>query len=368
MRFNYLALAALPSLIAGAALPQAGPQVTDAPLVKRDQEVLMNSIWTSSSSGIIMAITPTVIDGVTISASPVTNTPTVWASLDSSGIPTLITPTVNGDETTSASPSPTDSSYPTPAAVPPVLRCFGDRVPDSSTNAQSGYPFCTVRNGTEMLVGETYWLTWDPTYWGSSDISRVKIELQQYPAVKTGNTIFETEYISNADAYYPLTIDSSFITSNNNGYFWVVITPLTTSTTVAVNTGSKEGPLVRAIASKSDASTKITRVPSDNGVSTSSSSSGSNKSKVIAPAVVVPVIVVIAIAIFVVWFLAKQKKTALFGLAGKRNNNNNSREQRNTGTHELSPTSTHADNATITTSATNDTTKNPFSDTSRAVL
>lgn len=359
------ALALIPSIVASAALPQNpqenSPQVTASPLLKRGQSVLLDSVWTSTSSGIIMAITPTVIDAVTISASPVTNTPTVWVSLDNSGIPSLVTPTVKDGSTISASPTPTDTSYPTPAAVPPVLRCFGDRVPNSNSDTP-GYPFCTALNGTEMLVGETYWLTWDPTYWGSTDITRVKIELIAYPQSGSDDTLFETKYLSNADAYYPLTIESSFI--KNGGYFWVTITPLTTSTTNAKNIGTKNGPLLRAIQSKSDALKNFEKVPSDNGLSISPSKSKIN-SKAIAPAVIVPVIVVIGIAIFVVWYLKKQKKTAIFGFW--RNSSNSNQFQTQTGDIRLSPATTNADNVTIGSTTTNETT-NPFGDQNRTVL
>lgn len=366
--FQYLVLAALPSLIASAALPQATPEVTNAPLVKRGQSVLSDQVWTSSSAGIIMAITPTVIDAVTISASPVSDKATVWASLDNSGIPSLVTPTVKDGSTISASPTPTDANYPEPAAVPPVLRCSGDRVPDSNSDTP-GYPFCTALNGTEMIVGETYWLTWDPTYWGSTDITRVKIELIAYPQSGSGDTLYETEYLSNAGGYYPLTIESSFI--KNEGYFWVAITPLTTSTTKAKNIGTKNGPLIRAIQSKADALTKINRVPSDNGLKSSSSSSkSSGNAKTIAPAVVVPVVVVIGIAIFVIWYLTKQKKTALFGLGNLRRNNNQTAGSSSQGQGDihLSPATTHADTETIGTTVTNETAKNPFADSSRQVL
>ncbi|ODQ59014.1 hypothetical protein WICANDRAFT_105852 [Wickerhamomyces anomalus NRRL Y-366-8] len=364
--FKHFVLATLPSLIATAALPQANPEVTNAPLVKRGQSVLSDQVWTSSSDGIIMAITPTVIDAVTISASPVTGKPTVWASLDNSGIPSLVTPTVKDGKTISESPTPTDTGFPTPAAVPPVLRCFGNRVPDSNSDTP-GYPFCTALNGTEMLVGETYWLTWDPTYWGSTDITRVKIELIEYPQPRSGGVLFETQYLSNADGYYPLTMDSSFI--KNDGYFWVTITPLTTSTTNAKNIGTKNGPLLRVIRTKADALTKINRLPSDNGLTTSKSQSDS-KAKTIAPAVVVPVIVVIGIAIFVIWYLTKQKKSALLGLGNLRstkNKNTASSSSQAQGDIHLSPATTHADNETIATTITNETTKNPFTDT-RQVL
>jgi hypothetical protein len=135
---------------------------------------------------------------------------------------------------------------------------------------------------------------------------------------------------------------------------------LTTSTTTIANVGTKSGPLVRAVNSKKGGSQPITRVPSDNVVTTTSttSSSGSNV-KTIVPAVIVPVVAVLALAFFVVWYLKKQKKTA--GSAGS------APQSTNNGEIQLSPSSTHNDVGSILTSETAET-ANPFKETSRTVL
>lgn len=284
-------------------------------LFRRDQLVLTDSVWTSTRNGQAIQVTPTVIDGVTISASPVTSTATPWVSLDSSGIPYAVTPTVSGESTISASPTPSQNNYPDSIGVPPVLRCFGDRVPaeDSST---PGYPFCTAANGTEMVVGETYWITWDPTYWGSTDITRIKLSLISYPIRDDEPPIFTTEYVSNNNGYYPLEVLSNYRRSGTAGYVYLQITPLASPGTTATHVGSKTGPLLRIINSRSDAHTTITRVPSDNGIDTTarSTSGGSSNAKVIAPAVVVPVIVVLAIAFGVIYFLRTRKPNAEGGI------------------------------------------------------
>lgn len=346
----------IPPLVSAAAIPH--PEITPAPLVKRSQKVLSDDVWTSTSEKIIMKVTPTVIDGVTISASPVA-TPTVWASLDESGIPYLITPTVDGATTISASPTPTASNYPTPSFVPPVLRCFGDRIPNSGTQ---GYPFCSALDGTEMVVGETYWLTWDPTYWGGSDVTKVTIELIKYPQTGDGDdTLYTTDYISNADGYYPLTIQSDFIRSNGAGQMWVTITPLVVANTDATNVGTKTGPLIKAIASKSDASSSNIKLPSENG-SVSSSTSSKSDAKVVAPAVIVPVILILAIATYVVWYIKKQKKVVGASIgANSRANNISNQEEGNSDIH-LSKMTTRASVFAVESGA------NPFQETSRTVL
>ncbi|KAH3666192.1 hypothetical protein OGAPHI_004381 [Ogataea philodendri] len=262
------------------------------------QKVLTNDVWTSTSSNNLVLITPTVIDEVTISASPVTDSATVWNSLDSSGIPYLVTPTVSGSSTISASPTATDTSYPTATGgAPPVLRCMNDRADDSN----SGYPFC-ITNGTEMVVGETYWITWDPSYWGSDDITRVRISTNEYPPVDGDDALFTSDYISNNNGFFAWEVKSSYRKSGTEGYCWLLITPQLDSTTDAKHTGTTYGPLIRVIEHESDAYTEITRLPSDNGKSSSGSSS---KVKVIVPAVVVPVVVLGALVVAIVWYFKK---------------------------------------------------------------
>ncbi|ODV59752.1 uncharacterized protein ASCRUDRAFT_19952, partial [Ascoidea rubescens DSM 1968] len=258
-----------------------------------NQQVLENKVWTSNNE----RITPTIIDGVTISASPVTNSLTPWISLDSTGIPYKITPTTDDDgETVSASPTPTESDYPDPTGVPPVLRCFGDRVA-SEFDSTPGYPFCTARNGTELLVGETYWITWDPTYWGSTEITKVRLSINIISRGNNDEEVFMSDYINNNNGYYPLAVESSF-----EGYGFLLLTPLTTSTTEAEHVGTVSGPVVRFITSKSQAATTISRLPSDNGLENSSSSGNKNLAKIIAPSVIIPFIIIVGgFVVFYIW-------------------------------------------------------------------
>ncbi|VEU24437.1 DEKNAAC105662 [Brettanomyces naardenensis] len=280
---------------------------SSAALIKRSdsQKVLTDKIWTSTSSGRNVLVTPTAIDGVTISGSPVTASATPWNSLDSSGIPYRVTPTVSDGTTTKVSPTPTASDYPEPTGgAPPVLGCINERVPSSGT---LGYPFC-IANGTELVVGETYWITWDPTYWGG-DIDRVRLQTIQYPIQDNDDALFTSDYISNNNGFYPWLIKSSY--KAGEGYFWLTITPLVTSQSTAEHVGTKSGPLLRIIDSVNDATTKITRVPSDNGLQSSTSSS-SNKAKVIAPAVVVPVVAIIFIGLGIFYYLNHKGKEISF--------------------------------------------------------
>ena len=338
-------------------------------LRKRDdsQNVLTDQIWTSTSSGKKVAVTPTAIDDVTISASPVTDSATAWNSLDSSGIPYRVTPSVSNGKTTSASPTPTDTSYPeATGGAPPVLRCMNDRVPSSGT---TGYPFC-IENGTELVVGQTYWITWDPTYWGGN-VDRVRLQSITYPLDDDASPLFNSDYISNNNGYHAWYIKSSY--KSASGYFWLTITPLVTSDNDLEHTGTKTGPLLRIVDSASDASKKITRLPSDNG-SGSTSTSKSSDVKTIVPAVVVPVVVIIFIATIVIFYFHRMKQKGIQPSVGGFFNS-----IRMKGSKKLTSTSTSAStvgpsNASMATSfgdhtlRTESISENPFANQQRDTL
>lgn len=313
-------------------LPQVTSPAKRAPgeiiLVKREQAALGKSVWTSTgANGIKEIVTATTIDGVTISASPAQTTDsakaTPWNSLDGSGIPIMVTPSIvtpgPGGSTISASPTiPASlSNYPTPGAIPPVLRCFGDRVPgDNSKNSNlaPGYPFCSPLNGTEWIVGETYWVTWDPTYWGGSDITQVKIFARYLPINDNEDRVFITDWISNADGYFPLTILSDYKVEGTGGYMFIDMTPLVSTGSDADHTGTVSGPIIRVIKAKSEAQTTISRLPSDNrrnsiSGSTSSSNFGLTKGQ-LAVAILIPILVVFIVAAFSYYWFALRRRAA----------------------------------------------------------
>ncbi|KAG7823108.1 hypothetical protein KL909_003711 [Ogataea angusta] len=291
------------------------------PLAKRDATTaLTDSVWTTTTGTTTTTFTPYAIDGVTVDASPVTSSATAWVSLDSSGIPYAVTPTVSDSSTTSASPTPTNTAYPTPLAAPPVLRCMNERVPSSSD------PLC-IANATSFVAGETYWITWNPLYWNPDNdddgISKVQIRLRAYSEDTNSSAFYTTDYSPNSDGYIALTIDSDWIDEGNDGWVQIVLTPFLDDDDLSSKYSSYEGPAVKLVSSQGS----IERVPSDNGssssssststtssstsTSTSTSSSSSHKSKasVIAPAVVVPVVVVGLVGGLVAYiFMARNRK------------------------------------------------------------
>lgn len=272
---------------------------------------LTTAVWTTTVETSTTVITPYAFDGVTVSASPISSSATNWVSLDSSGIPYKVLPTVKDGSTLSASPTPTNSYYPTPLAAPPVLRCMNERI-------TSGSSIC-ISNNTEFVVGETYWITWNPLYWDSSNskstILKVKLKLREYSTGDSETNVATSDWIDNSDGSYPWTFTSSDMTDSGNEV-QIVITPFITDGTDADVVSSILGPYVKIIASKSDSLTTITRVPSDNADQTSASSSStpsstskgkSNKAKVIVPAIIVPIVVIALIAAAVFYYLWKKR-------------------------------------------------------------
>lgn len=310
-------MASLASIALAATIPQITPSPTVAALEKRAQGVIGQSTWTSThANGVIEIVTATTIDGVTISASPASKTDsakaTPWISLDGSGIPIMVTPSIvtPGKETISASPV-APSNYPTPSAIPPVLRCFGDRVPadnDGNSRLPPGYPFCSPLNGTEWLVGETYWITWDPTYWGGDDITQVKVFGRYLPINENEDVVFETDWISNADGFFPLTILKDYRVRNTNGYMFINMRPLVSTGSSATHTGTVSGPIIRVITSKSEAQTVISRLPSDNRKNSISQGGSGISHGQLAAAIVVPIVFVAMLCGFgFYWFRLRRK-------------------------------------------------------------
>lgn len=392
MIFNLKSLAVLASFTAlssAAAIPSE-PQVTQAPVAplridleqqfpaddskqnplhqlmkRKEQNPIAQSVWTSTlANGHYEIVTATIIDGVTISASPAKKTdkskPTPWISLDGSGIPIAVTPSIvePGKQTKNASPTP-PASYPTANAIPPVLRCFGDRVPPERNSQQvvPGFPFCTPQNATEWLVGETYWITWDPTYYGGSDIKFVRVYARYLPSNGNEDLVWETDWVNNDEGYFPLKVLDDYRIRGTEGYMFINLTPLVPADSNAEHTGAISGPIIRVISDKKDAHTVISRLPSDNRKnSLSTGGSGLSKGQLTA-AIVVPIVFVILLGVFVyLWFLMRKK--ALL-------NKQTEKAGKGNGVHvpkDASLVSTRTNMSTMTTDTIGETGNNPFHD------
>lgn len=321
---SLVSLVALASSTYAAVIPTITPTPTPD-LSKRAQVPLGLSVWRSTlPNGAIEFVTATIVDGVTISASPASTTdpskPTPWISIDNSGIPIAITPTIQTPGGSTVSPSPVPpSNYPTPHAIPPVLRCFGDRVPDAPAGDASvpGYPFCSPRNGTEMVVDETYWITWDPTYWGGSSIKFVKLYARSLPSRGNKDLVFSTDWISNADGFFPLKVLANYFVPDTQGYMFINMQPLVPENSDATHVGAVSGPIIRVITKPVDALKPISRLPSDNaknGGGNNNSSGGNNgglsKGK-LAAAIVVPIVFLLILGLTILFFFRLRNQAML---------------------------------------------------------
>ncbi|KAK9453819.1 hypothetical protein V1511DRAFT_489250 [Dipodascopsis uninucleata] len=291
-------------------------------------EIITLKPWTSvSSSGsvtITSTITPKVYAGVTVSgqtSSIPAPTPSPWQSLDSSGIPYSTTQsyTVTDKTTSTLNPSPTPLSADTVflQTSAPVLGCWSERELPSDLGA----PFCTPANGTELVLGETYFVTWNPTYFSSdiNDVPFVQIIARSLSIDDDDDLIFKADNITNAYGYYPLTITSLYTQTNTGGYFYIDISPLLSPNSKATHSGTVKGPIVRAIASADDALYPIARVPSDNVlVNNHSGSGGLSRAGKIVIGVVVPLAGIFVISVLVYMFIYRNKGSAVRNVFSSR--------------------------------------------------
>ncbi|KAK7204913.1 hypothetical protein BZA70DRAFT_278679 [Myxozyma melibiosi] len=293
--------------------------------------VIALSPWTTTSDGQVLTITPSVYAGVTVSPSPTPTTASSasskWVSLDSSGIPYDTTAVVSGTITLNPSPTPSASDEIFYQTAAPVLGCWAERLPTTDDDLP-GVPFCTPHNASELVVGETYFVTWDPSYFGGGldDIVSVKLQGRALGNLTSidddDDLIFETGQITNAYGFYPLTILENFTSVNYEGYFYLNIIPVVPSDSNATHTGTKSGPILRAIDSVSDALYSISRLPSDNvqddDSGNSSYHSGLERSAKIAIGVVVPLAVIFVICILVYMIHYKHRGARIRAVFGSR--------------------------------------------------
>ncbi|KAK9246645.1 hypothetical protein V1506DRAFT_534842 [Lipomyces tetrasporus] len=223
--------------------------------------------------------------------------------------------TTSGTVTSTTNPSPTpelsDNLFYQEQS--PVLGCWESRLPPPTID---GLPFCTPQNGTELVVGETYFVTWDPTWFGGGidDVLYVMLQDRSLPIDDDNDEIFRTDPIINAFGFYPLTVEYNYTTFSEGGYFYLNIIPVIQDGTNATHTGTKSGPLMRFINTRQDGITEITRVPSDNVKSASlindgDSSSGGGLSRTIkiVIAVIIPVAVIFVSGVIVYMIFSRRK-------------------------------------------------------------
>ncbi|CCH46057.1 putative secreted protein [Wickerhamomyces ciferrii] len=244
------------------------PTVTPAPkLNKRYKKVRVPDSTTSSStteipkpwvrtiySSVREIVTPTVIEGVTFSGKPSTETDKAlpWISLNGDGSPKTIKPQIKNGQTKKASPDystyfqtattvtynyedlkahnmdpdtiheevewiPEDQTY---VSLNPLIRCTPDRYYKKglAKNIESA-PFCTPKEGSQLKLGKTYFITWFSRFYPNS-VEKVRIHLSYVKESirdkgmhkrDVESAFFTSEWIENIDGYYPLEIQEDWL-------------------------------------------------------------------------------------------------------------------------------------------------------------
>lgn len=247
-----------------AAFLTSDPEVTPTPIPGRlfkrrviatttSETLSLPSPWLRTvSSTHVELVTPAIIGGVTFSAKPKNvKTPLPWLSVHPNGYLKTILPKVKNGITQNASPDygnyfdiPVTSTISlgdvikehkgtgqmhediTYIAEPnqedrllnPIMRCTPDRYFKKKVQGDkiTQKPFCSPGENTNIILGETHWITWYTRYF--PDAKKVRLHMAYIDRGKNGNldkrdfaeedTFFTTDWIDNLDGVYPLEITS----------------------------------------------------------------------------------------------------------------------------------------------------------------
>ncbi|KAH8906076.1 hypothetical protein BR93DRAFT_969295 [Coniochaeta sp. PMI_546] len=159
-------------------------------------------LWvTVDESGHPKTVTPvqTTIDG----------TPTVISAAPNAVTATVFTNTNQGDvrTTTATVPNPTPTATGGAGAFPVCHNKDGDNA-----------PFCLPLVGAELNPGTTYYITWDPTFFPSSNTTvRVTGSYFNSTTGLTTSQAFSSGSLAAAWSFYAWTVDSSLLSSSPGG-------------------------------------------------------------------------------------------------------------------------------------------------------
>lgn len=216
--------------------------------------------WIRTVSGHIELVTPTVVDGITFSASPRNvKTPTPWVSLKKDGLPKTIKPKVKGLETKNAWPD-YEQWFDTPVTVThdlsnakgnkegkthhkevkmipinqdelrlnPLIRCTPDRYFDKN---KAG-PLCTPQKNSNIVLGKTHWVSWFTRYFDSDEKVRIVMAYVESKGINrkrdtsgSDPVFFESDWLDNDEGFYPLQIEKDWLLGQYNQLVGLGIQP-----------------------------------------------------------------------------------------------------------------------------------------------
>lgn len=218
---------------------------------KTSTSLSLPSPWLRTiSSTVVQMVTPTIVGGVTFSAKPKNvDTPLPWLSIQPNGFVKTIMPKVKDGITKNASPTygnyfdipvtstislgalfeehkGTDKTHEEVNYIPdpnvadrrlnPIMRCTPDRyfkkkIIDTKVIQK---PFCSPSHATNIIVGETHWITWYTRFFPNA--KKVRLHMAYIEKGKNGHlkkrdelqedAFFTTEWLDNLDGVYPLEI------------------------------------------------------------------------------------------------------------------------------------------------------------------
>lgn len=208
--------------------------------------------WPRTRNGKFELVTPTVVDGITFSASPKDSykTPPPWVSLKKDGRPKTIKPKIKGGDVKNDWPD-YDTYFDVPVTkthdlskvieghegeryfkevklVPedkadkylnPLIRCTPDRYFNRRGGKKNSDPFCTPTQNSHILLDQVHWVTWYTRYFDDDE----KVRLHMAYVEDTGETIqkrdgkvggaaefFTSEWTPN-DGFFPLEIEEDWL-------------------------------------------------------------------------------------------------------------------------------------------------------------
>lgn len=237
-----------------------------------------------------------------------------WVSVGTDGTPITIQPSVtiiDGHEST-ISPAPEVTFTTTEDGK--TVTSTGRQPPAPTATATSGAgsfvvcdnrigehrPFCTPENGSKLYVGNTYYITWDPSYF---DDAGNDVEIEGW---YSSSRVFESRTIDAGLGFYAWTVTSDLLEgeSSNSKTITLKLEYFETDSSGSTSRRLKEGPeVVVALDSKNNKG-------GDNGGGT----------KTIA--IIVPLVVVAALITLLIVFFCMKKKRGGDSSAGPSKNGN----------------------------------------------
>ncbi|KAK4168160.1 hypothetical protein QBC43DRAFT_309783 [Cladorrhinum sp. PSN259] len=271
----------------------------------------------------LLLITPTLaLPQGNVVGSTVADAPIPWITVNPSGVAETHSPqviTTEGHRTTISQPPSALVSTAT-YTISPNGRAstYTGLAPIASATGSSGEggaflacantvgvdePFCLPRRGSTLLTGGTYYITWAPSYFPSSEFVNLQISLaDQYNANASMGSIVATPLLS-ASGYYPLHVPDNFLESIEGS-------PSSTTITLSLAYAENDTPDPNDVVTVVGPTVYIARRPADS-VQKSSGGGGVN-----VIAIAVPVIIVVLLLAFIGYCFVKWRKTGSVPFVG----------------------------------------------------